>query len=83
MPLGTGRQSFKIAWNAIQHELAIVDVNAILRKNVAKKLAFWSTIHLSLASKVVRMNFAFLFTLWYFFWVAQLKSHIKLEGTYQ
>jgi len=43
------------------------DVDAFLTAKITKKLKYWTSIHLSLAARVVIVNLVMLSTLWYFF----------------
>jgi hypothetical protein len=47
-------------------DVAIVDMDRFLQDKIERKLYYWTTLRLSLASQAVVVNMVLLSTLWYF-----------------
>jgi hypothetical protein len=64
-------------------DLHTIDVDEFMLSKIHKKLIYWTTIHLSLAGRVLIVNFVLLSSLWYFImiWAGSLAMIRKIRAS--
>ena len=75
-PWAIEKQLSKLLGTPFGLNLDVQNIDEFLAEKIRKKLAYWSTVHLSLAGRATIVNSVHLSTLWYFFhiWGGSLKS---------
>lgn len=62
-------------------DLYMVDIDYFLQEKITKKLAFWSTVHISLVGQIAIINSLFLSGILLVYEMALSKSYVRLEVT--